>query len=511
MQQQPALPPVLSESPPSADAHEVAQAMRNGLKLGSSLMVTWGVAMIVRVQVPAYLGPLRQGHFGFAENFATLFFTCIGLGIDTYILKEVSVRRDHASDVVGGAFALRAVMSAALLAAMTATLWITRRPTETVLSAAVFGIAYLATTNNNTLATVLQAVGRVGWVAASNVTTKIVWAVGLLLGLYFDAPLPLLAGAYLSGELLKTAMLVPAARREAGLRYCIDARALRKAVVASVPYFLNTLALGVLGSEGVSILEFIGRDEREVGWFNADLNISYLCMLLGPLLVWVAMPMLSRAYARSEADGVRMLRRSLQWLIVIVAPLTVLTSAGADVLVRVAFHDKYAPAATGLSILALVFVMTYVDTTLAMALTIVGRGWSVTLVSVASVFVNAVLTFICVPIGRRLLETGGECAGAAAAVIVTEVFVMIGMVSRFKEWPLDARIVTVLAKSAVVGAVVLSIDRQLRAIGSGRLVLDALLYAAMALGLRIVTIAELRGALGMVRSARAAPSPRIES
>jgi O-antigen/teichoic acid export membrane protein len=508
VQHHPALPTGLSESGAAArEAGEVAAAFRNALKLGSSLIATWSVAMIVKLQVPAHLGPVRQGHFGFAESFATVFFTCIGLGIDTYILKEVSVRPGHASDVVGGTFALRGLMSAAILAAMTATLWITHRPAETVLTAGVFGFAYVVMTNNSTLAVVLQAAGRVGWVAASNVTTKIVWGLGLLLGLHFDAPLPLLAAAYLSAELLKTVLLVPAARREAGLRYRIDASAVRKAVVASVPYFVNALALGVLGNLGLSVLEFVGRDESEVGWFAADLNMSYLCMLLTPLLGWVVMPMLSRAYARSEAEGFAMLRRILQGLVIVVAPLTVLTSAGADVLVRIAFHDKFAPAATGLSILSLVFVMTYLDTMLAIALTIVGRGWSVTLISVSSVFINAALMLAFVPMGRRLLGTGGECAGAAAAVIATEVCVLIGMVSRFKESPLDKIVLSVLAKSVVVGAVVLWVDRQLRGLGSVRLALDALLYTAMALGLRVVTIAELRGAYRLVRSRGATSSP----
>jgi O-antigen/teichoic acid export membrane protein len=509
VQQQPALPNVLSKSPPppTSDAREVAVAFRNGLKLGSSLIATWSVAMIVKLQVPAHLGPVRQGHFGFAESFAAVFFTCLGLGIDTYLLKEVSVRPDHASDVVGGALVLRGLMSVVILAAMTATLWITRRPAETVLTAAVFGVAYLVTTNNGTLAVVLQAAGRVGWVAASNVTTKVVWGLGLLLGLHFDAALPLLAAAYLCSELLKTAMLIPAARREAGLRYRIDAPSVRKAVVASVPYFVNALALGVLGNLGLSVLEFVGRDESEVGWFAADLNLSYLCMLLTPLLGWVVMPMLSRAYARSEAEGFAMLRRTLQGLVILVAPLTVLTSAGADVLVRVAFHDKFAPAATGLSILSLVFVMTYLDTMLAIALTIVGRGWSVTVISVGSVVVNAILMVILVPLGRRLLGTGGECAGAAAAVIATEICVLVGMVSRFKQRPLDAKIISVLAKSVVVGAVVLWVDRQLRGIGAIRLMVDAALYLSLALGLRVVTIAELRSAIRVVKSSRGNRTP----
>jgi hypothetical protein len=108
-------------------------------------------------------------------------------------------------------------------------------------------------------------------------------------------------------------------------------------------------------------------------------------------------------------------------------------------LVRVAFGDAFAPATTGLSILSLVFVMTYVDTTLATAQAVVGKGWSVTLVSAGSVLVDAALVVVFVPIGRHLLGTGGECAGAAASVIATEVFVLVAMVSRFEAPPLDGR------------------------------------------------------------------------
>jgi O-antigen/teichoic acid export membrane protein len=507
MRLEPVLPAADGTPGHKTQAHEVALAVRNGIKLGASLILTWSVAMIVKLQVPAHLGPLRQGHFGFAESFAVLFFTCLGLGVDVHIMKEAAVRPKYATEVVGGLFALRAIMSVAIMAAMTATLWVTRRPVEIVLTAAVFGLAYMVIANNGTLMIVLQAAASVGRVAIANVATKILWGAGLLLGLRLDAPLPILASALTSAELLKTAMLVPAARREAGLVYRLDVKAVRRAVVASVPYFVNNLALGVLGSLGVSVLEFVGRDEREVGWYVADLNVSYLCMLLTPLLGWVIMPMLSRAFARSEAEGLEILRRSLEALVLLVAPITVLTSAGSDVLVHVAFGDKFAPAAVGLSILSLVFVMTYLDTMLAIALTISGRGWSVTLVSVGSVFVNAALMVVFIPVGRRLIGAGGECAGAAASIIATEVCVFLAMVSRFKQSPLDGRIIRAFVKSVIVGAAVFLADRQLRRLGSVRVCIDAVLYLAMALGLRVVRIADLRSVVRLVRSRRASLPP----
>lgn len=481
---------------------EVRIALHNGLKLAGSLIATWSVALIVKLQVPIHLGPIRQGHFSFAESFATLFFIFIGLGVDTYIIKEVSVRPRHASDLVGGVVALRAVISIVLLAAIAGSLKATGRVGEILPTALVFGVANFGISTNATLSAVLQATGHAGRVATANVVGKAVWGAGTLLGLYLHAGLVLLALPVLAAELLKAAMLVPFAHVNAGLRYRIDRGAVRTAVVSSVPYFVNGLALGAYGGLGMSALEFLRHDEREVGWFSAVQNLAGLCALLTPLMTWVLMPLLARAHARSEAEAMAALRRALEALIVVVAPMTVLMSAGADVLVHVAFGDKYAPATTGLSILSLVFVMTYVDTTLATGLITMGRGWSVTLVSVGSVFVNAALMFAFVPLGRCLLSPGGECAGAAASVIVTEVFVMLALISRFPKSPLDRRSVSALAKSALTGGIVLVLDRQIRSWGAVRLAGDAVIYAAMAASLRIVSLDDLRSAVGILRSSR---------
>ena len=124
------------------------------------------------------------------------------------------------------------------------------------------------------------------------------------------------------------------------------------------PFFANALAIGLLGNVGMSILAFTRTDEREVGWFGAAQNLATVCTLLMPLMGWVIMPTLTRAYARSTAEGLGTLRRMLEALVILVAPLTVMVSAGADVIVAVALGGAFAPAATGLSILSRGFVLT---------------------------------------------------------------------------------------------------------------------------------------------------------
>jgi len=494
-----------SSRPPPSDrvrTREMALALRNGLKMGGSLIITWSVALIVKVRVPVHLGPVRQGHFGFAESFAAMFFCVVGLGVETHIIKEVSVRPKYASDVVGGVFLVRILMSVALLAAMATVLVVTGRSRDILLAAVIFGLSNVFMAINATLGAVLQAISRVDPGVVANVATKTIWGVGLLVALRYDVPLAVLALPALVGEMIRASILFLATRRLADLQYRIDPPATREALVASVPYFVNSLALGVLGSLGMSVLEFVRVDEREVGWFAADQNVAYLCMLLSPLIFWVVMPLLSRAHARSPQEGMTVFRRCLEGLVVAIVPITVMLSAGSDVLIRFAFGAKYAPAATGLSILSLVFLMTYVNMMLSTNLIVLGRGWSVTVISIGSVGAMALLMLVCVPLGRHLIGTGGECAGAAAAVIATESSVLAAMVTRFSEFPLDRRNLSVLGKSIALAALVLIVDRTLRSLGPARLALDACVYAGVAFASGIVRPRDVAAVVRLLRHRR---------
>ncbi len=435
-----------------------------------------------------------------------MFFATLSLGIDTYIIKEVAVRPKHSSDVVGGVFALRIVMSVALLAAMAVVLRATGRPPDILVAALVFGLTNLLMASNATLGAVLAAISHVGPAVIANIATKIVWGIGLLIGLKYDASLPMLALPGLVGEIIRLAIILPATRIEASLQFRIDVPAVRAALLESAPFFVNSLALGVLGSLGMSTLEFIRVDEREVGWFAAVKNMADLCSLLTPLLFWVVTPILARAFARSQEEGMAVFRRCLEGLVVTIAPITVLISAGADVWIRIAFGQKYAPAQTGLSILSLVFVMTYMNSMFAMALIILRRGWQVTAISIGAVFATALFLLLFVPLGRRFLGVGGECAGAAAAVVASEACVVIAMTTRFKPFPLDARNIGTLSKSVGLSFAILFVDRRLRGLGPSRLAVDAVLYAGVALAIGVVRVADVGRVMGLLRmrNARAA-------
>jgi len=315
----------------------------------------------------------------------------------------------------------------------------------------------------------------------------------------------------LASELLRTAVLIPAARIRAGLRYRVDLKALRGVVVFSFPFFVNHMAIQFGNNLGISALEFIRKDEREVGWFAATMNLGSLAMLLHPLLVWVVMPMLSRAHSRSHAEMTFILRRAMEGLIVVIAPITTIISVGSAIFLRAAFGDKYLAATTGLSILSLMFVMTYLNIILASSLIISGKSWTVTLISLTSIVLTAGFMLAFVPAGRLMLGMGGECAGAAVAVISGEACVVLAMLRANKYEALDRRNVGVLVKSVVTAVCVILADRLLRAVGPGRLLIDMALYALLALALGVVRPTDVRKTLRVLRASRAQGSPGLRT
>jgi O-antigen/teichoic acid export membrane protein len=483
-------------------ARDIAIALRNTLKLGGSLLLTWSVALVIKLQVPAHLGPIRQGHFGFAESFAGMFFAAIGLGVDTYVMKEVSVRPKHASEFVGGIFALRALMSLVLFVAMGVTLYMTGRSREIQLAVFVFGLSQFVMSIGATISTVLQATTKVGRVAVANVISKVVWGVGLLLGLHFNVALYVLALSVLVSEIIRIVVLVPAASSVAELHYTIKPKEVVQVVVASLPFFVSAVAVGWGNNLAMSALGFMRRDEREVGWFAATQNLATLAMILSPFLFWIVMPLLSRANARSQDEMMAMLRRCIEALVLVIAPITVFISVSSDVLIKLAFGEKYAPAAAGLSILSLVFAVTYVNMILSSALVVLGKSWPVTIISLAAIVLMTGFMVVFVPIGRAIFHVGGECAGAALAVISNESCVVIALMSRFTTSPFDSRNIRTIIKTAAVAAIVIASDRLLRPLGPMRLGVDVVLYAGLALLLRLVRISDARRVYDLLRSRR---------
>jgi O-antigen/teichoic acid export membrane protein len=451
-------------------------AVRNALQLGGSLVFTWSIAIVVRFLVPRYLGPSRFGVLSFADAFTTTCFIALSLGIDTYIRKEVAVRPSHASDFFGGAFVLRACMAVGVFGVMAAVLWETHRAGDVWVVVALYGVTQFFVTSNATLSALLHAKGRVRAMSVVAVLTKIVWALGVITALFTQAGLWAYAAAYLASEAIETAVLYRLARVELELVFRIDRGATRRMLVSSAPYYLTLFAITSYGKLDVALLEFLG-NTREVGWYSAASSLASLALLITPLIGWVLMPMFARAAARSRSELYEQVRRSLELILTLAIPASLMLTLGAPLWVRLIFGPMFAPAASALRILASMFVLTYVAMLCAQTLTMLDRAWALTAISLGGLVVNVALNLLVVPRALAHFGPGGGGTGCALAMLGTEVFVTSCMMVLVGRSAFDRRSVAAVAKTLAASTLVVLIHRASTRLGDLRLVLDAMVYA----------------------------------
>ncbi len=481
--------------PTDADgAAETRRAVRNVLTLGGSLILTLGIAIAMRVLLPRHLGPERFGALTSADALTTAAFIVLELGADIYVRKHVSVRAGHASDFFGGVLALRVMAAALVTGAMALFMAITHRPAELRALVYLLSAAQLLIHMNATLSALLHAKGEVSAMSALSVVAKLVWAAMTLAAVLAAAPLWTFALAALASESLRSVVLLGLARRHLGLIVRLDPRATRLMVVSSLPYYLNTFATTAYGKLDITLLS-LRAGTREVGWYAAAAAVAGLTLLLAPLLGWVLMPTFARAAAQSRDALLSRIRGATMQVLTLAIPASFLVALGADRWVSMLFGAAFAPAALSLRILAVTFVLTYLNILYAITLTILDRPWTLTLISGCGLVVNVALNLGLVPQTLRLLGDGGGGAGCAMATLGTELFVTTAMLTVVGREAFDRDTAIMVAKHLAATAAALGLGQVTGATGMARLLIVSGAYVALVMGTGAVRLGTMTSAV----------------
>jgi O-antigen/teichoic acid export membrane protein len=343
----------------------------------------------------------------------------------------------------------------------------------------------------------LHSKGRVGGASVLAVVTKVIWAVGVAWAMQAHAGLWAYGAALLASESVETVALWWLAKQHLGLEFRVDLARTKTVLLASVPYFLMALATAGYGKLDVSILEFT-YGSAEVGFYGGASTISQLALLITPLIGWVLMPMYARAAERSTKELYQQVSGSMELILTVAIPASLMVLVGADLLIRLFFGVEYAPAAPALRVQAVMFVLTYVAIVYAMTLIMLDRQWTFTWISIGGLVVNAALNAIIVRFSMRVFGVGGGGTGCAIAMLGTEIFVVTCMVISTRGGAVTKSNLIFVSKCLAAYVTVVVAHVLMAPLGYARLAIDAALYVAIVLATGALRPREL------VRNARQA-------
>jgi O-antigen/teichoic acid export membrane protein len=210
--------------------------------------------------------------------------------------------------------------------------------------------------------------------------------------------------------------------------------------------------------------------------------------------------MMSRAKARNVDDFYRILRRGFEAVIVVSIPLTLLLALGAEYWIHITVKDAFLPAAGSLRCLAPTFVFAYANVLLWLALMILDRSWTITIVSIAGLLLLPVFVIVLVPIMEKL-GPGGAGMGAGIALTLREFVIVLVFLGFLGSKALDRRGLAALLKSLAICVAVGFADHYLPAmiVPPLRLAADAVLYGVLALVLGVIAPSDIKAVLRMVK------------
>jgi hypothetical protein len=136
-----------------------------------------------------------------------------------------------------------------------------------------------------------------------------------------------------------------------------------------------------------------------------------------------------------------------------------------------------------------------------------GRGWTVTYTSLATLVLTPVMDLVLVPYGIQWWGQGGAAAACACSLVAAETLTTGLMLKNLGRLAVDKRLIQVTARTLLTAAAVIGIDYLLRLYAPIhpwiRVALAAVNWVVLALATKSVSFSEAKAFIQLAKQSRA--------
>jgi O-antigen/teichoic acid export membrane protein len=418
--------PAITANETSAE-HQAKSVLSSAGKLGSSLVVTLLLALILRIAIPRAFGPEGLGVMQYCESFAFMFLSLIPLGVSAYITKEIPPNRQHARLIYRPLLYFGLVFGLLLFGLMylSSFQWAPADIDREIL--VIMGLYVgLMVYQKSVLKRLFVAMGSVGLIAKLDVVVKVALVVMGMSVIFWAPSVRNISYCFLISELLGLGILLWAGRaariHDGPYRTGIVAHML----AVSMPFFFVNSMLDLYSSLDVIMLGKMS-SSAEVGYYSAANRLKSLFMVAVPIMQGSIQPMLSRLWRNDKWNFLRICRRMYSLLLAGSTLMMAVLTFTPDLLMVPLFGHDFESSYRTLAWLAPVIGLTYLNVLFGTCMNIASDGKAFGKVAAATLLLNALLNLFFIPFALDHYGEGGGAAGAAAATVISETIMMLGL------------------------------------------------------------------------------------
>ena len=403
--------------PPQNNNQQGKRIAKNAGVLMASQLLTWGLAILVTVYVPRYLGREGIGILGLAESIWAIMSTFISFGMDVFLAKEIARKPERIGEFFGTQIVTRLGLMVLFYGIAFGYAQLRDFPDIVVSVIMIFGIVELFAQMARICRASLQGLEEMQFISLADIVSKALTTILSLTVLILGFGVTAIAFVAIVGGLTSFLVQLWPLRRNRRLPLSFDASLAVRMLRDSIPYLLSIVLLTVYTNIDIQMLEYL-TDIETVGLYNVSVRLFGTFLFVPNVFVTAVFPAISRMYADDENGLPKLLGKSYDLLMMLSIPIGFGVLAVARPVLYLLYEDEFIDSTPILAGFGLVLILTYLNTLMGKFLIATDRQNNWTILMAVGVIITVPLDLILIPYFAEGYGNGG--IGGVVAFGVTE-------------------------------------------------------------------------------------------
>ncbi|RYD79653.1 MAG: flippase [Sphingobacteriales bacterium] len=330
------------------------EAFNKYLKNTGWLMFGKIISLVVNLAITRYLGPILFGDLSFGLSLVAILAAVGGLGLDTFIIREVIQEPAKRDEILGTSLWLRIFTNGLLIPVAIAIYLISHSLSSNPGESLVLLIALLAFASFfksfNVIDSYFQSQVQSKYVVQVQNVSLVVTSVFKVLIIAFSLPLIYIVAAYiLDAVILATGLIIAYQKRGLNiLNWSFNKDRAKSLLKKSSPLILSAVMVTIYMKIDVVMLKSVG--SKAVGIYSSAQNLSEAWYFIPTAIITSVFPALLNARKTDLERYQKRLGNLYDLLVYINIPIALFISFFADEIIHIAYSGRYDGAGIMLSI-----------------------------------------------------------------------------------------------------------------------------------------------------------------
>jgi O-antigen/teichoic acid export membrane protein len=387
-----------------------------GVMMASQLF-TWGLAFVLAIFLPRYLGAAGLGELSIATSIWSIMSVLITFGMDLHITKTIARDPDKTAEVLGTSLVIRFIFFAFACVLVGLYLFFVRYDTRIIELIAIVGVSYLFISLSSALGSVLIGLERMDLTSLNSVITKTLGTALSILCIFIGYSVHAIAASGWIVSIFSILFTGYFISRQYKIRLRFSINEAKEMLRVSAPYLITGITLNAYQQiDTLFIASMV--DTKTVGWYNTAMNLFSTLMFLPVAFGTVIFPALSRSYVKAQEKLHMIARRSIDLMFLLSIPVGLGVMVVSKPLVLLLYGSEFVASSSILGVLGVVLIFTYLNTVLGQLLISTDRTSKWNVVMIVATLLTIPLDLILVPWTRDVFQNGA--LGGALSFLLTE-------------------------------------------------------------------------------------------